>query len=134
MKINLNLKKKPSITGFNEETPESVYKEFQVRLGWDRSYETKTLPENLEILYAEYTYEDYSGDAYVLGYDTEKEKWFEVHGGHCSCYGLEGQWEEDYYDSEEQLSDVLKKRFCGDKGYSRYASSSWEFKEWLGEE
>lgn len=134
MKINLNLKKKPSIIGFDEETSKSVYKEFQEGHSWNRSCETETLPENLEILYADYTYENYFGDAYVLGYNTEKKKWFEVHGSHCSCYGLEGQWEEEYYDSEKQLIAVLKKRFEADKGFYRYADSSGEFKEWLEEE
>lgn len=43
------------------------------------------------ILLASYTYEDYGGDAFVL---FERDgKLFEVNGGHCSCYGLEGQWE-----------------------------------------
>lgn len=44
------------------------------------------------ILYAEYTYEDYNGDAYVLFMD-EQGNLYEVYGSHCSCYGLEGQWE-----------------------------------------
>jgi len=47
--------------------------------------------DGAEILVASYTYEDYSGDAYVLF--RRDGKLFEVHGGHCSCYGLEGQWE-----------------------------------------
>jgi hypothetical protein len=39
---------------------------------------------------AVYSYEDYSGSAFVL---FEKDgKLFSVSGGHCSCYGLEGQW------------------------------------------
>lgn len=45
----------------------------------------------IHVLVANYTYEDYSGDAYVL-FEREGQL-FEVHGGHCSCYGLEGQWE-----------------------------------------
>jgi len=46
-------------------------------------------PETLdgaEVIVASYTYEDYSGSAYVLF--RRDEKLFEVHGGHCSCYGL----------------------------------------------
>jgi hypothetical protein len=47
--------------------------------------------EGAEVLVASYTYEDYSGSAYVL---FEKNgHLFEVHGSHCSCYGLEDQWE-----------------------------------------
>ena len=40
-----------------------------------------------EIVYAGYTYEDYSGDALVVF--RRDGKWFENHDGHCSCYGLE---------------------------------------------
>lgn len=47
-------------------------------------------PPSDAILYAEYTYECYDGSAFVL-YEQDG-KLFEVHGGHCSCYGLEGQW------------------------------------------
>lgn len=38
------------------------------------------------VLVASYTYEDYSGSAYVLF--ERGGKLFEVHAGHCSCYGL----------------------------------------------
>ena len=56
----------------------------------------------LNILLATYTYEDYSGDAFVL---FEKDgKLFEVNGGHCSCYGLEGQWEPEETTSEALLT------------------------------
>lgn len=133
MEINLNLKKKPSITGFAEETPCSVYNEFREVSRWGYDYEMTPPPKNLKILYADYTYEDYTGDAYVLGYNKEKKKWFEVHGSHCSCYGLEGQWEEEYYETKKQLIAVLKKRFETDSSFCRYACKSREFKEWLGE-
>ena len=56
----------------------------------------------LNILLATYTFEDYSGDAFVL---FEKDgKLFEVNGGHCSCYGLEGQWEPEETTSEALLT------------------------------
>ena len=44
-----------------------------------------------EILFAWYGYGSYSGDAEVLF--QRDGKLYEVSGGHCSCYGLEGQWE-----------------------------------------
>jgi len=44
-----------------------------------------------EVLLASYSYEDYSGDAFVLF--RKGDKLYEVNGGHCSCHGLEGQWE-----------------------------------------
>ena len=44
-----------------------------------------------EVLWATYTYEDYSGIAHVIfGKNGEL---FEVYGSHCSCNGLGGQWE-----------------------------------------
>ena len=50
--------------------------------------------DGVEILLAYYSYEDYSGSAFVL---FEKDgKLFEVNGGHCSCYGLS---ESNYSDS-----------------------------------
>lgn len=42
-------------------------------------------------IFAYYNYEDYSGDAYVLF--KVGDQWYQNGGGHCSCNGLEGQWE-----------------------------------------
>lgn len=39
-----------------------------------------------EVLLASYTYQEYSGNAFVLFRDGDKL--YEVNGGHCSCYGL----------------------------------------------
>lgn len=47
--------------------------------------------KGVTILYAYYTYEDYSGDATVIF--LKDGRLFEVHDSHCSCYGLgEGGW------------------------------------------
>lgn len=48
-------------------------------------------PKSVEVLLAYYDYEDYSGSAFVLF--RKEGKLHEVNGSHCSCYGLEGQWE-----------------------------------------
>lgn len=120
------LKKQQLITGFGD-TQESVYTEFQ-----DWSNRDKIVfPKQYKILYADYTYENYSGDAYVLGFDKEQNKFFEVHGSHCSCYGLEGQWEPEYFEDLEQLQSLCEKRFNPRYEYSRYAQSSIEFEGWL---
>ena len=60
-----------------------------------------TLPESAEILLAWYGYGDYSGDSFVL-YKHEG-KLYEVNGSHCSCNGLEGQW-----NPEETTIETLK--------------------------
>lgn len=120
------LKKKPELFG----TPDEVFAEFQDY--WDR--DKAKLPSNFTLLYADYTYEDYSGDAYVLGYNKDKKQFFEVHGSHCSCYGLEGQWDEEYYEDVGQLQASIERRFKNRSKYSRYAYSSYEFEKWLKEE
>ncbi len=55
----------------------------------------------LIILYSSYTYENYEGSAVVLGYRPVTGLFFYVEGGHCSCYGLEGQWDETSLTVEE---------------------------------
>lgn len=56
-----------------------VEKEFDVNLS------------DYEIVYAIYETESYEGTSFVLA--TKDGILYEIHGSHCSCYGLEGQWE-----------------------------------------
>lgn len=42
-----------------------------------------------EVIFASYTYENYSGSAFVLF--RKAGELFEVNAGHCSCYGLSEQ-------------------------------------------
>lgn len=51
-----------------------------------------------EIIYAEYGTEGYEGQADVLFWDLGKF-WY-VSGSHCSCYGLEDQWNPEEYTPE----------------------------------
>ena len=68
-----------------------------------------------KILFASYGYANYSGDAWVL---FEKEgKLFEVNGSHCSCYGLEGQFEPEETDLKA-LEFRLQKGTWGLDGWS----------------
>lgn len=59
--------------------------------------------DNCHILLASYSRFDYEGLAFVLF--VENGKLYEVNGGHCSCYGLEDQW-----DPEETMLAALKHR------------------------
>ncbi len=70
-----------------------------------------------EVLLASYTYEDYSGDAFVLF--RKGDKLYEVNGGHCSCYGLEGQWEPEDT-NVEALRHRLEKGELGYEGWGEY--------------
>ena len=76
-------------------------------------YEAKedtSLYEGIEILLAYYLYEDYSGEAFVLF--KKDGVLYEVNGSHCSCYGLEGQW-----DPEETTVEALKHRISVDEEF-----------------
>lgn len=61
--------------------------------------------EPTEVLYASYTYENYSGSADVLY--RKGRKYYYVNGGHCSCYGLEDQWSPTEY-TKRQLIAMFK--------------------------
>jgi len=56
------------------------------------------------VLYAKYRTGDYEGSAFVLY--TKNNKMYEVNAGHCSCNGLEGQWQ-----PEETSKESLEHRF-----------------------
>ena len=68
-----------------------------------------------EILLASYGTPSYEGYAFVL-FRRDGKLW-EVNGSHCSCYGLEGQWE-----PEETTVEALRRRVkegtLGEGGYN----------------
>lgn len=81
------------------------------------------LAEDVNIMFASYGYENYSGDAFVL-FESEG-KIYEVNGSHCSCYGLEGQWSPD----EVLLAELEHRLTVGTFGEDDYAGN--EFKNEL---
>ena len=82
--------------------------------------------EHVDVLLASYSYRYYSGDAFVLFRDNRDGLLYEVHGSHCSCYGLEGQWRPELCDLES-LRHRLKQGTLG------CSYSGNEFKSELGE-
>lgn len=70
---------------------------------------------DVNILFASYGNENYSGDAYVL-FERNGEL-FEVSGSHCSCYGLENQWDEEKVMLEELENRLVNGTF-GEDDYS----------------
>lgn len=66
-------------------------------------------PDNLHIFYSYYSYEDYSGYGFLWGYDESKDTFFYNSGSHCSCYGLEGQWDVEEHTFEEMIA-VLERQ------------------------
>jgi hypothetical protein len=84
--------------------------------------------ESKNILFASYGCECYEGNAFVLF--EEDGKLFEVNGGHCSCYGLEGQFE-----PEETHLEALKYRLeKGTLGTNSYSGNEFaaELIQFLG--
>ena len=68
-----------------------------------------TAPKNEpeEVFLAAYDNEGYEGSAVVIY--REGNKYYLVCGSHCSCYGLENQWEPEEYDLDT-LIKVLELR------------------------
>lgn len=80
--------------GFSE--LDDIKRDFKVGYRYDYDAEKEVFddvelfPTDNEVLFAFYGRESWEGDAFVL---FEKNgQLYEVHGGHCSCYGLEDQW------------------------------------------
>lgn len=76
------------------------------------------------VLLAAYGNDYYEGSAFVLF--IKDEKMYEVHGSHCSCYGLEDQWE-----PEETTFEALEHRI--EKGYLFLYGHEGEVKEKMRE-
>ena len=65
--------------------------------------------KDVNILFASYSTDNYSGDAWVLF--QQDGILYEINGGHCSCYGLEGQWNPEQVTLDELKHRLLKGTF-----------------------
>lgn len=84
--------------------------------------------QSINILFASYGQANYSGDAFVL---FEKEgSLFEVNASHCSCYGLEGQFEPE----ETTIEAISQRLIKGSFGTDNYSDNEFaiELKQFLG--
>lgn len=66
-----------------------------------------SVPQHL--LFAIYDIDGYEGSAIVIFYAREKY-WF-VEGDHCSCRGLEGQWQPEPYETAELMKACLERSY-----------------------
>lgn len=66
-----------------------------------------TYPKPELVIFAGYDSDGYSGSAVVVFKDNGK--FYYVQGGHCSCHGLEEQFDPEEYESAELLVEVFKK-------------------------
>ncbi|QQK88047.1 hypothetical protein [Providencia phage PSTRCR_127] len=76
--------------------------------------------DNVTIVLAFYEYENYSGDATVV-YRDENGIFWHVEGGHCSCYGLEDQWDPVEIGDIEIFKEYSKRMTVG---YYSFGSDS----------
>ena len=97
------------LNNWEGESAEDVFTEFS-GTRWDAYREPDSSPvaerpefAGAEILLASYGTPSYEGYAFVLF--RRGGKLYEVHGSHCSCFGLEGQWE-----PEETTPEALRHR------------------------
>lgn len=67
------------------------------------AFEVKpALPEPEQVYGASYDIDGYEGSADVVYRHGDRVFW--NHGSHCSCYGLEGQWDPEEYDIATALA------------------------------
>lgn len=79
--------------------------------------EQKDKYAHVDVLLASYGCESYTGDAFVLFRNNKDGQLYENHGSHCSCYGLEDQWDEEST-SIESLRRRINKGYLGSDYYS----------------
>jgi hypothetical protein len=79
-------------------------------------------------VWASYNGGSYDGYSAVVFFD--EGEWKLVTGSHCSCYGLEGQFDPDTFDPEVHFKALTEgKRYVSD--YTQSLSDQTEFDEWL---
>lgn len=85
----------------------------------------------------ELVYAVYSTPAYEVAADVvyrQDGKWFHNSGGHCSCYGLEDQWEPTELDPNVHLAAIVqgKRDLCVCDTEGDYPEATQEnFDAWL---
>lgn len=65
----------------------------------ESEFEEPNALQGAEVLFAIYATAPYEGDAFVLF--RRDGVLYEVNASHCSCYGLEGQWEPEQASAKE---------------------------------
>lgn len=66
-----------------------------------------SVPEPETVFLAYYNNQDYSGTAYLLYYDMGYYYW--AQGSHCSCMGLEDQFDPTIYTNKNSFMEAIEK-------------------------
>lgn len=82
----------------------------------DPSCEEPPSADEIDLIVAWYEYEDYSGSAFVIYRSKADGLLYEVSGSHCSCFGLEGQWE--YGEPAAAVELLAREHFVSTYGWS----------------
>jgi hypothetical protein len=70
--------------------------------------------KDIVLCYAAYWCECYEGSATVIYYRKSTRKYYEAYGSHCSCYGLEDQWNGDEELNFVEFENRLEKGYLYD--------------------
>jgi hypothetical protein len=85
-------------------------KESLAKMAKEFKVDVKTF-KGCEFIVAQYSYEEYAGSSFCL-YKKDGVL-YENYGNHCSCFGLEGQWE-----PSETTAEALKLRINADSSFT----------------
>ncbi len=97
-----------ALADFYYPTEEQVKERIAHEFGdWDgpKSHDISEDLKRYDVIVASYYFEDCEGLAYLLLQDKNTKKYYEVNAGHCSCFGLECQYEPEEVEPEYLLSD-----------------------------
>lgn len=67
----------------------------------------KKIAKPEEVIFASYEIDGYEGSAAVLF--RNGDKYYTVEGSHCSCFGLEDQWNPEEYDLPVLIDNIEKR-------------------------
>jgi hypothetical protein len=88
-----------------------------------------TAPEP-KYIWASYDGGGYDGYAMVVFFDESDSEWKMVTGSHCSCYGLEGQFDPEQFEPEVHFKALSEgKRYVSNYEWSE--SDNADFDTWL---
>jgi len=119
MKSLEEILKQPPVFLHNFSDKEDVATSFRP---YDGNTSAKDILNGRNFLFASYGEDNWSGDAFVLF--EENGKLYEVFGSHCSCYGLEGQ-----FDPSETTLEALKLALDG----GSFGHDTWSGNEFANE-
>jgi hypothetical protein len=105
---------------FNEwKNVNDLHKDFLNYGEFDEGKRLEGFPTDKEILFASYEYGGCEGDSLVV-FERDGKLYFNS-GSHCSCYGLEGQWQ-----PEEVIPEQLAKMTPPYEGHEDGAIEAWK--------